>query len=371
MALAFEGEDSDTALLREIEKHTKTHWQIPQDNSIEGIIISERALRELGWTPQNKPHFLWVHLTSETQKKYRQDVPLKILAVVEKLPYQRPYVMSLGQYARLKTRIYHKPIKGGFDIGYPDKLKDYEKEKQLIEKKLPPRSTVYGPNKSGEMTILRITLKQPISWLDVITKFVVPTPQKRLITVPITDRMWDAIHYKGGIFHLNQKVLENQTLAKKLPRTLQEFMEEKNVRVRGELIQALQEAFQDQGNLAKMRNLFKAGTILLLGILLVFFSIVLHTRLNRIGILRMLGVPKIAFVITYILSALFFVALAFILASTLLFFIMPTEITSYLYSVDTIILLASISSFAILGMLLPTLYFLRQLPPSEMLSYSF
>ena len=370
MALAFEGDNSNTALLREIEKYTP-NWHIPADNSLAGIIISERTLRELGWTQADIPPFLWVHLANEPRKEYRQDVPIKILAVVKKLPYQVRYVMSLGQFARLQTRAYYRPVKKGFDISYA--TEPNEKEKQWVQARLPETSQIYGPIKKGEKYALRIDFKEDsrsMTWLEIINQFVVPTPDKRFVTVPITDTMWDAIHYKGGIFHLNPTVLGNPTLAKELPRTLQELMDDQNIRVRGELVQALQEAFQDQRNLEKMRQLFEWGIYLLLGILLIFFSIVLHTRMNRMGILRMLGVSKMAFIVTYLLAALLFVILAF-LASLLLFSLMSVEIVAYLYTSDTFWLLVQMSIFAVLGVLLPTLYFLWVLQPSEMLSYSF
>jgi len=395
LVLTFEGEDRDSKLLNEIQKQApEKNWQIPSNNDVEGIIVSEQLLQQIGYQAE-KPKFIWVHTWSG-----KKDIPLRILTIAKELPYQVWYVMSVGQWARLDTNIYDETVDDGFDIIYPNPLNpdDYQAEQKLIKQHLPSVSSIERIKIDGQSAVDVLLEDEPsISWLDIV-KFSEKHPQRqRQITVPLSDSIKDMTqYYNGAIFHINptllgsqdlsqqpgllvniQKILvgttlsgtteQPQTTTQQILRRLQEVLDERQITVRGELIHALQEAFKDQQNLAKMQKIFGWGILLLLLIISFFFAVILHSRLNRIGILRMLGISKIVFVTTYIFSTLLFIASAFLVA-WLLFYVTGVDM-SYLYSWNTAGLMGRVTLFAIIGVLLPISYFLNAMSPAEMLTY--
>ncbi|MCK5720126.1 MAG: hypothetical protein KAH84_09300 [Thiomargarita sp.] len=369
LALAFERDNEDTeninegfntdvGLLKEIEKHAQTKdWQIPANNNIEGIIVSKQLLKELGY--QQAPEFIWMHLPRKTR-----DIPIKVLAVTEKLPYQVWYVMSFGQWARLDTNIYYDNIKGGFDISYPNGLNDRKAEEQLIKQNLSFVEKIKDIT-LGSMLALDIHLKDSTSttWLDVMEFIATNSEQQRQIRVPISKRKISLTqYYNGTMFHLNPVVLG----AKEILEVLQTFMDDKMIKVRGELMQALQVAFQDQRNLEKTYSIFRLAFLLLFIIITFFFAVVLHSRLNRIGILRILGVSNGKFIAVYSILTFLFVIFAFIAALLLFAF---TVNMSYLHIWGVAELFILVTFFATVGILLPVIYFLNTMSPAEMVTY--
>lgn len=375
MALPFDGDKVDEALIKEIKNHL-VQGNLP-DGTGEGIILSRKGLTDFGWNykdghKEEIPPLLWVNISSHSSEK-KEEIPLRVLGIADKLPYQAGYVISMKQMRLLNYTYYDTEITDfqlGFLDGYsPARIDDLKRE-------LPTDAVIDEPTKKGDIDTVSITLPAPWSRTKIITQILVPQYEKRRLWMGKQETSLYGEDYKGAIFHLNPRLFDlNPQSFEKFWKDLgflskvQEFMDKNNAEIRGELVQALQESFYDQKNLGILKDFFQWGLLAIGLILLVLFSMVLHTRKHLIGALRMFGLPEFQFILIYAIEGVCFVLIAFGLALTTLIIFKPSGLQIQPWSLASLILLGEISLSAVLGFILPAIQFLLSLQPAEMVNY--
>jgi hypothetical protein len=365
MVLPFVGDNVDEGLIAEI-KNKLEKGNLP-DGTGEGVILSRKGLVDFGWKKEDEyPPFLWVSISRHSSEK-EEEIPLRVLGLAARLPYQVSYVISMKQLKLLNGNYYYDKVPD-FHLGFLD---GYSHEKlRDIKKKLPRDCKIDEPFRKGAVDAVSIALGETWSRLEIIKKFRVPRYDKIKLWMgsPRSSTTYGE-NYKGAVFHLNPLLFDHFWGRQDFLSKVQEFMERNNVDVRGELIQALQESLNDQKNLGKLRKLFQWGLLAIGLILLVLFSMVLHTRKHLIGTLRMFGIPEIQFILIYLVEGFCFVIIAFAFAVVTLILFTPFGLQISPWSMTSIGLLAKIFIFAELGFILPAIYFLKALQPAEMVSY--
>jgi hypothetical protein len=369
MAIDFEDPDRrNDGLIREIQKHSLGTWPYQGGNAAFGIIISEAALKNrLRYNDNELPSALSVR----TSKKDKKEILLNTV-VVKHLPYFN-FIMPMREWRRLENRFYYKNV-DSFQIRF---LGEFSNEDiRHLKDKLPEGSRIGHPFISGGTRALRITLPKKISmnkkWTngDVHNAFQIGFEDRHDIQLHEGNYTSGIETYGGAMLYLNPKILSKEMLDLGLLLNLKNFFDDQEaLKVRGELIQTLQKAWQDQQHLGRMSNIFKLGYVALGGVLMIFFAIVLHTRLHRIGTMRMLGVPKSMFLFLYFIEGMIFLAFAFGLSLIISLIWMPEGIQYDLLSRQTLELIASMAIATTIGLLVPSLWFLNKLQAAEMVSY--
>lgn len=365
MVLPFSDEDiADHSLLEEIQKHLVGKNVSLPDEEAPCIILSERFLKRLGYSHiKEKPEDLWVSLSQE-----HDWIPLKIL-VAKRLPYQFSYVLSLEQSRRFETGYYYRKL-DNFQICGPEWKENRLKQfKTLLYSNLPV-DTIDEPFPRGSKEVLQIWLKNELELKEIMEHTPLKSFQGLYLDLPSRMDEERGEDFSGAIFHLNPVLHEITDLGEELFFIIQEFMKTKGIDVRGELLYALLENQRDKVHLSRLKGiywwcLFSTGILIT-----IFFSLVLHTRMHRIGTLRMLGVKDGEIIGVNVVEGLVFVVVSFALA-VILFAILKymMEFDLKLVSSGTFLILVSMMIVAEIGIVLPSLFFLRKLQPAEMVTY--
>lgn len=291
-------------------------------------------------------------------------IPLPVVAIVKELPYQSNYVISMRQLVLLKSGFYQESI-NRFQIISKNGWNEARIKK--FKQKLPSGSKVGDPFVKGGFETLFVILDQKIPRVSIIKKLWMPHHQNIELWLGKQPDPGHDQYYTGAILPVNP-ILMDYYWDKDLLLRVQEFMENKSVKIHAEVIPYLQENYRNQENMTKMSNFFDAGVGALALILLVFFSVVLHTRRHRIGVLRILGMPDLQFVHIYTLEALIFVSFAFI-SAVIIFLLNPFGFSLNILSLPNLKMFLEITFSAVMGAVLPTFYFLKTLQPAEMVAY--
>jgi len=361
MGLPLYGEYADEPLIMEIkDKDGIVKGNFP-DRSEEGIIVSVEGMKRFGWQRKEEyPDFLWVKLSSNRSLKEDKDIPLR-LCVVKKLPYQFSYILSMKQLNLLKTKYYYDEIRQ-FELGL---INGYS---QIIlneaKKSLPLISDISKPYLKGTTDTVRIKLKEPVKRIDILEKIL--NKDTELFMGSYT---YDLKKFKGAIFHLNFEVKENFIWNKEHIYAIQNFMDINRVTVEGELVELLSEMMNTQKNLKKLQYLFRNIPPVIGIILLLFFTVVLHSRMNRLGIKRILGTPDSILVLVYFFMGLFLITVNFFASLFLINYVYNPIGLEVIINSSVFNLFFKIFLYTELGFLIPVLYFLLSFQPSEMIAY--
>jgi hypothetical protein len=362
MALHLQGEYADEPFIMKI-KEIIIKGDFP-DETEQGIIVSVEGMKRFGYK-ENYPDFLWIKLSElkDIGKKDIECIPLRV-CVVEKLPCQFLYVLSINQYRLLNTEYYHLNI-SGFDIIFANDWSQSESEE--IKKILPVRK-ISGPFTTEGKKYISVNLSEEISRIDILKKL----EEKKLLNKNMNLKMglphYDLPkNYNAAIFHLNFQVMSNIT--KEYIYAIQNYMDSKGIAVEGELVELLSEMIHTQNNLKNLQGLFDKGLFGIGLVLFLFFAVIIHNRIHRIGTIRMLGVSDRVFVEVYFLVGLSLVAFAFIAASVLICIYRPADLETVSLNLSVLKLFVEMLCIAELGFVIPVLLFLGLFRPSEMIAY--
>jgi hypothetical protein len=364
MAIDFiNPENRNDGLIEKIKDDAGDDWTWRNIYDVNGIIASKSMMELLGWTSGDMPKYLWVRTSRYDDK----EIPLK-LTVVKRLPYY-DYILPMQEWRRLESRFYYKKAKH-FDIGFPSGY--IEEEKNLIKEKLPKESKISSPFIKGDIDTIRIELPANHNWTkaDVIEAMQIGYEKKREVSVGESGGGADIEKFGGAILYLNPDILSEDMFKLGLLQNLKKLLEKHDsLKVRGELIQILEKAWEDQQHLERIMDFFSITYMAISGILILFFSLVLHTRLHRIGVLKMIGLPNFLFLMVYFIEALIFVIIAFGLANAGFQIFKPEGLQFNILRVQTFDILKRMIISSEFGFLLPSLWFLSRLRPAEMVSY--
>ena len=358
MALAFSGPLANARLIDKVRENISANGVFPSEDD-HLIIMSRGALDGLGYSVGEVPDVIRVD-----RGKGAESVPLKVVVAAE-LPYYYKYLISLGQLARLRGNFYHQTV-GDFGVRLPEASGLDTAQAQVRE--LLPTAEVDEAYSFGQGVAFDVILDEPLTRLAVI------------------DRMggsWDmdlgglrrnttGRAYNGAVFQLDGHLLHagrdsgEEVLRARL-RLIEEFMAAHDLDVRGELIEALLENQADRRQLEKLEGVFAVSLFLMCLAILIFFSIVLHARMESLGTLRAYGVKDAQILYSYALEGFILVVCALLIAS--LMFSLIGMVQVQFVSEDAARLLLYVFVAAELGVLLPTLYYLRRLHPAEMWTY--
>ena len=355
MALPLDGERADAALAEAIAKQLHEKDLPGLKNLDRGLIVSAEALKKYGF--EEVPPYLTIYTRND------EPLSLPVFDVAERLPYQFEFILPIQEWQRMETGYYTQTIQR-LTIGLEEQ--DYRTRQQEIQ--LMEGARWETPYLDGGLAICPLTLSRPVSRAEALN-FVRDFPFiRRLELENHTWKKRDTL-FDGAIFHLNFEPLELERMINdNLVLELQSFMATRDVNVMGELAQAIQENLKDQRYMERLEDVFRKALIGLTLAMLVLFALVLHTRMHRIGIFRMLGVSDISFFLLYIGEALFFCLTALIFAVGLFMFSGAIQ-SPFVQGLIRWDLLANIFFAALAGFLLPTLIFFHALQPAEMLSY--
>jgi len=447
IALSFEGRNKDEKLIGEIKAHiNSTTFPSPED---ECIILSYNVLEQLGYTPSDieKKKLL---VRSKSQKELMK---LKVIPV-ERLPRQVKFILSRSFWRVLdKSNYYYEKLKGCQIVIEPivsnfDNSKTPRKRQEVTEKEIlifkyklaealsfdkkslnkyieGPRGTVAPtifvnfPTEMARKDVIEIKNEIDNSLINQLKSINVTwhlDPNNILNNIKKSEDI-----YNGAIFYVNDTFMEPATLDEKALFSLQEFMINKSMKVSGDLCAALVENQRDRMHLEKTSRMFWLGVIVTIFIFFIFFYIVLHIRIQRIGVIRMLGVSDFSILCNYffegivffgamgllsflthflgwqfivyliigILASLiaiklkidifsdkqwllrcFIFLILFISIFTLLHFtILPISPRFDILHFEVLKVMVIICFFAQLGFLIPTFLFLKLLLPAEMMLY--
>jgi hypothetical protein len=364
--IAIEFADSEyknAALIEEIKQKSENHWPWKKDENASGIIISKSGLEYLGWdwSDDNLPETLWVR----TNKNETEEIPLKT-TIVEHLPYY-DYIIPMKEWRLLESR-YHYQKFNKFTIQFTNGFQnDYLDQ---ISGMLPPSSRLSPPYTKGEAIAIRIKLPKGVMWsrLTIIKTFYNRKDWK--IKTGIMQSNIDTEAYGGAMLYINTKILTpfllSLNILDKIKRTLEH---QDSLHVRGELIQTLQKSWQNQQRHKMVASFLEKGYIAIALILLIFFSLVLHTKLFRIGTLRSLGNQNYLFILLYFFEGLIFDLFAFLVA-LFLFWVCSPEFSQFqVFSLETLTIFKWMILSSTVGLVLPVSWFLIKLQPAEMANY--
>ncbi len=362
MGLPLYGNYADEALIDEIKKSGEIIKGVFSDRSEEGIIVSVDGMKRYDYYKKEEyPDFLWVKLSSNRKVNEDKFIPLR-LCVVKKLPYQFHYIISMRQLNLLKNKYYYKET-NRFELGFNGS--DHNSILDQITEQLPV-SDISNLYKKGTVDTVSVNLKNKVKLIEIL-KIAINHNARVFLN---TERHTSEKKFKGAIFHLNFEIKENFIWNKEQIYTIQNFMDMKDVKVEGELIELLSEMMNTQENLQKLQFLFIIIPVIMSFILLLFFIVVLHSRMHRIGILRVFGTSDYMIMTAFCLGGLFLMSTTYPVSLFVLNYIYsPMELQ---VSVDRQVFKLFLGMFICteFGLLMPVLYFLRTFQPSEMVSYS-
>ena len=365
MVLPFSGVQKDGALLNEIKKNLIHPFHQLPTPSEPYIILSEKALKKF--------RFNLDHITSDylyiTQNDDNPFIPFKIL-VARYLPYQFQYILSMEQWRRLDHRYYQKKIK---EITIYATDLDNEQTQKTIHNLLQqhfPIQTIGDPFISGDNEALNVTLKTPLQRTEIIQKSI--HSDLKDITVDLGSRHENepGVSFSGAIFHINPVLHENNIFSEEFLYTLQEFMAKEQVKVRGELLQALQEIRKSQQYLTQLQQFFQIFKLLMICVIMIFFAMVLHTKMHRIGTLRMLGVSDMKILAIYATEAILFVCFSLLLGLCIYISFQTLQNNQVnILTWDLIDVMRDMVIAAEIGLVAPSLFFLKKFVPAEMVVF--
>ncbi len=365
MGLPIQGEHADQPLIQEIENRLYKDYQ--NEKGLGGIIVSVEGMKRFGWhRMDNYPDLLWIRLSGNDPQKQEKYIPIH-LSVVDKLPYQFHYILPIDQLYRLKNRYYYDPTKQ-FDITFLNKESFPEPEQ--IKKVLPTETQISTLLKGGKETF-RILLPKPLPRIDILKNFADKNilGKHTVLFMGTFDTGYYVKSYKGAIFHLNFQLPGGFTWNKEHIYTIQNFMDRNGVKVEGEVVELLSEILNTQENLRNLQGLFKKGLLVILMILLFFFAVVLHTRMHRIGIKRMLGYPDWVITGSYVFVGVFLVIITFGIAIFILHYMYSPIKADISLNLSLITLFFEVLTITEIGFLVPVLYYLHSLQPAEMMTF--
>lgn len=370
MAAPFSGENSDRALLAEIENNLLGENTVMPNGKEPFIILSLRALKRFGYDDAGeKPRRLWA-----ARDEDREPTPLKVLAA-RRLPYQFNYVLSMEQWRRLESGYYDREVDEFQVVGpkWPGE-NDLNDFKAHLSSALPVKE-ISDPFSRGRGVdakhVLHVILEEKTPRRDLIAK-TVDFMKKEGLQLDLGARVRKApgANFDGGVFHLNPVLHEASSFNEELFFIIQEFMKNRQIEVRGELLQALRENRRGEVHLKRLRSMFWISLVCMSALIAIFFYIVLNTRMHRIGALRMLGVGDYQLLgmhgvegVVFIFAGFFISCLLFLCIRQNLAFDVP------LFCPHTRSVFLYIFIAAEIGLLLPTWIILEKLMPAEMVNY--
>lgn len=356
LALESQGSEADTSLLRELAKA-----QPKQDKTLEeqpmGMIISTKALKKYGY---DKPP---AKLRVKTRNA-EQSIELAV-RVAERLPYQIDYVLSMEQWRRLKTGYYDATI-SDFTLRLPAAQQEHLGGRQPLQSQV----TYLRPYEEGDMVVRAGLLDTPMTRADILSAFQ---------NWPVLRRGLDLGQHEegkqpllnGAVMHLNYSLLDREHIkprAEQIVLGLREALSERQVKVHGGLLESVLQGLASQYGYQRNQKVFKTAFTALIILLFLFFAVVLHTRMHRIGVMRMLGVADKILIQACALEALLLWLAAFILAWLGFAVVQPLELTPTISPFPWAMFMKSFLSIE-MSLLLPMILILRQLTPQEMISY--
>lgn len=338
-----------------------------KDEIEEGIVVSLKGLDAFGWRHYDEyPDFLLVKLHNDEIEDNEKYIPLRVF-VVEQLPYQFLYLLSMNQLQLLETKYYERKIEG-FEVIF---LNGGGVQSKLIEiqKAMPVKSEILTTLIDGKEGA-RIMLDKPFSRIDIMNRLYKAKLYDRNVKLLMGDNNERLpVSYQGAIFHLNFQLPTNITWAKKHIYAIQNFMEKKGITIEGELIEILSEMMDIQNNFRSLKKLFFGLLLCMFFILLLFCGVVLHTRIYRIGIKLMIGTLDWVIVTTYFFLSIFLITFSFAFAVGIAKVFIPMDLSLSLWSSSVIKLYGLLLLITIISFTAPIKFFLHFYQPTEMISY--
>jgi len=395
MALAFEGEQADQDLLEEIRENliyinNDKAVQLPNPED-EAIIISKKAFMRYGYELGENAN------STLTVTPYEDEPPIKLkIYLAERLPYQCNYIISDVLWKKLNEGYYQK-ASDNFSLELiPSK---YIKDKTAVKKSTTKiqkdseiqklksilaeefslnRDSIMDPYGGKDLKILDIPCPSPILRREIVKKKIGVMLQIEDVLKYYLVSRWElgsdgssnpTETYNGAIFYLNPDFFDRRLFDENSLFDIQEFMDSPDLDVGGDLLWAIKENHSDHEHLKRMRLMFFYGWCVAVALLGFFFVLVLHSRMHRIGTQRMLGMSERSIVFACFLEG----SLLFIVASFLavLFFQLspPPDFGFALFKLKVWIKMLFTWITAEIGLLIPTILFLKKLYPTEMLNY--
>ena len=364
MALDFvDSEYRYERLIEKIKENILVDGSKKIRESAGGIYVSEAGLDTLGWRRNGVyPDYLYVRTS-----KYDDEIPLPV-TVVKKLPYS-DYILPMMEWRRLESGYYDR-LFDGFKVIFPKGFT--EKDKELLRNKLPEGSDIGDCYILGDADAVNVKLpdNSPLSRLDIMKIILIGNEESMDIRVGVGEPDSMIRKYGGAIFSLRHEIINEDLLELGLLQAMKKMLADKlGLNIRSALIETLEKAWLDNRRLARMADFFHLAYFAIGIILVVFFSITLHTRLRRIGALRMMGAPNGLFLLVHLLEGLIFAVSAFIVACVLFKFCMSEEIGFNLFSRQTAEILTLMAGCSTVGLILPSYWFLLRLETAEMMSF--
>ncbi len=362
IAIAFSGVRSDQRLLEEVRKGLAMRAEMLEESGgVPVILVTARLLDRLGYDDREQwPGQLVLKRTEEDS-----GVPFRV-RVAERLPYNMGYAISLEAWDRLKADYYHQPV-ASFEVlldGSPEQLERYHR---VIEASFDLDGRPSDPFARGDRQVSIVTLREEVPRRQILAGL----PEASLGLGSFRPDV-ARVRRGGAIFRLNPALLELSTAGADgrqttVLRLIDEFLteHEPQVRIRGELLEALAESAADRQHFVLLRDAFVLGSLLLGLVVMLFFAIVLHTRLPTLGTLRAHGVGPRVILRSFALEGAVLSFTAFGLASVL-FWCFGGGVSGYFSGFGMVWILAGLFLTSQVGTLMPSLYALRRFEPAEL-----
>lgn len=366
-------DEVDSGLIERITKSLAI-GRIFRNSDEEGVILSIDALERFGWDNSSPfPKVVWVRLYRKSGKRLNRDaVGIPVVGVSRSLPYRYQYVMTTGQVNRLNGDYYYTEDIRQFKIGIPIPPNPDETQlyKRIAAFRLPRDWKIGKARKIGKWFAVSVKTANPESILNIRGPWWTEGyPDVRLWTRKSLVQAGEG--FDGAIFHVNPDLLKSGTeTAVRMLEAFEGAMSARKIQVEGELVEALKENVRDQARLMEFGHAFSWALVPMSIVVVMFFALVLYTRMHRIGVLRMQGVPDLLFIVVYSFEGILLLLISFLLGVMLNIQFDWIELSAKsLFASDVAVLLGKLTLGVQAGIILPVVLTLNGVQTSEMISY--